>query len=221
VNFDRVAPVYRCLETLTFGGALQRARTCLIHQLAPPRRVLICGEGNGRFLCQLLRVHPAIDIDCVDSSSKMLDLAKRRVLRTYPDSFARVCFIHEDIRNWCSENSHDLIVTHFFFDCFPREEAQSIAAKLAAAATSNAFWLISDFVVPRRGFIARLHARIWLRLMYFFFRSATRISANELIDPTPWLEGNGFRRIAQKISRAGMVKSECFARRDNVPATDR
>jgi ubiquinone/menaquinone biosynthesis C-methylase UbiE len=210
VSFDRIAPHYRWLETISFGNALQHARTFWIDKISRPRRVLICGEGNGRFLCELLRVHSKIDIDCLDASAPMLDLARRRVLRACPESFSRVHFIHKDVRNWFPQNSYDLFVTHFFFDCFPRAEVQSIAAKIAHAAGPNAVWLISDFTVPLRGTIAQLHACAWLRIMYFFFRSTAGIAANELVDATPSLEANGFSCAAQKLSRGGMLKADLF-----------
>ena len=55
VSFDSIAPAYRTLETIAFGGALQRARVACLGEIGTPRRALIVGEGNGRFLCELLR----------------------------------------------------------------------------------------------------------------------------------------------------------------------
>jgi ubiquinone/menaquinone biosynthesis C-methylase UbiE len=210
VSFDRVAPHYRWLETISFGNALQRARVFWIDKISPPHRVLICAEGNGRFLCELLRVYPTIDVDCIDASAQMLDMTRRRIHRIYPKSLSRIKFIHHDVRSWTPQNSYDLLVTHFFFDCFSRSDVKSIAAKLARAAKSNAAWLLADFVVPQEGIIARVHARACLRLMYSFFRLTTGITGSDLADPTPYLEANGFVRAAQKLSRAGMLKSDLF-----------
>jgi ubiquinone/menaquinone biosynthesis C-methylase UbiE len=218
VSFDRIAPYYRSLETLAFGNVLQRARTCWIGNLSHPQRTLICGEGNGRFLCELLRVHPGIEIDCVDASGEMLELARRRLLRTNPGSVTGVQFIHEDALNWLPQSSYDLLVTHFFFDCFRSSEVKSIVAKLAGAARRDAVWLIADFAVPPGGILARAHAKTWLRAMYVFFRCSANIAGSEIVDPTPYLEMNGFIRAAQKFSRAGMLKSECFVRRSCASA---
>jgi ubiquinone/menaquinone biosynthesis C-methylase UbiE len=210
VSFDCIAPHYRRLETVFFGNALQYARTFWIDKISRPCRVVICGEGNGRFLCELLRVHPGTEIDCVDASAQMLDVTRRRILRLCPESSPRVHFIHHDVRSWTPQNSYDLLVTHFFFDCFPRADVKSIAAKLARAANPNAAWLLADFVVPPRGIMARVHARAWLRVMYLFFRFTTGIAASDLVDPTPYLEANGFARAAHKLSHAGMLKSDLF-----------
>lgn len=70
VSFDLVAPHYRWLETIAFGNALQRAQTCWIDTIARPKRTLIFGEGDGRFLCELVRAYPKIDVESGGSPAK-------------------------------------------------------------------------------------------------------------------------------------------------------
>src|SRR5205085_12587628 len=79
VSFDAIAPWYRTLETIAFGQSLQRARDACLAEISAPRRALIVGEGNGRFLCELLRAHPALEVDCVESSKQMIELAQERI----------------------------------------------------------------------------------------------------------------------------------------------
>ncbi|MEP6585218.1 MAG: class I SAM-dependent methyltransferase, partial [Candidatus Udaeobacter sp.] len=170
MSFDLVAPHYRWLETILFGNRLQLARTYWIDKIARPKRTLILGEGNGRFLCELLRVYPRLQVDCVDASNTMLQLTRMRVRRTFPESFPHVHFFCEDILNWSPQKSYDLLVTHFFLDCFPRNELSLIVEKLANAAKPGATWLIADFAIPQQRF-ARARARLLLSLMYAFFRA--------------------------------------------------
>jgi ubiquinone/menaquinone biosynthesis C-methylase UbiE len=209
VSFDPVAPHYRWLETIAFGNALQRARTCWIDTIARPKRTLIVGEGDGRFLCELVRAYPKINVDCIDASEAMLQLARARLRRMHPESFSRVQFVREDILKWSPRKSYDLLVTHFVLDCFPGRELQAIIAKLASAAEPGAVWLIADFTTPRKRF-ARAHGRLWLRMMYTFFRTTAGIAANELVDPAPCLAGRGFIQIAGKLSRASMLRSDVY-----------
>jgi ubiquinone/menaquinone biosynthesis C-methylase UbiE len=209
VSFDLVAPHYRWIEAVTFGNALQRARTCWIGTLARPKRTLILGEGDGRFLCELVRAYPKIDVDCIDASEAMLQLAGARLRRTHPESFSRVHFFREDILNWSPRKSYDLLVTHFFLDCFPGRELEAIIAKLARAAKPGAVWLIADFTIPRKR-VARAHARLWLRMMYTFFRATARIAAKELVDPIPHLDGYGFTRASENLSRGRMLRSDVY-----------
>ena len=213
MSFDRVARSFRLLETIAFGQSLQRARVRWLETIPRPQRVLILGEGNGRFLCELLRVHPKIDVDCIDASERMLMLARTRTCQRHPESRPRVQFIPADIRNWSPPHSYDLIVTHFFFDCFPRDEVKAIVDKVARAAAPGAVWLLADFTVPPAGILPRAHAKFWLRTMYFFFRNAAGIAANQLIDPSPYLEEHNFFSISRQSSRAAMLKSELWQQR--------
>jgi len=209
VSFDLVAPHYRWLETIVFGNALQRARTHWIDKIPRPNRTLIVGEGNGRFLCQLLQVHPGIEVDCIDASRKMLHLAQRRVRQTCPESLSRVRFFCKDILQWSPSASYDLLVTHFFLDCFSRHQLTALIRKLAESARPGALWLIADFSVPREK-IARAQARLLLRLMYAFFRAIAGIAASELADPTACLNENGFSRVLEKLSRASFIRSDLY-----------
>ena len=206
-----MAPWYRALETIAFGNALQRARTACLDEIGSPRRALVVGEGNGRFLAALLQRHPLVEIDCVDSSQRMLDLALRHVLETYPDAIRRIAFHRQDVISWTPDDRYDLIVTHFFLDCFRTQQIGLIVAKLAQAAAPNAVWLLADFRIPKTGF-ARGHARAWLAVMYWFFRSVAGIEAEELVDPSPFLRVEGFTVTRQDLFRLGMVKSELWRR---------
>ena len=216
MSFDLIATHYRWIETLTFGNALQRARTCWIPDIPRPKHALVIGEGNGRFLRELLRAHPKIRIDCLDLSTKMLTLAQRRASEICSNPCQLIRFIHEDVRNWVAQRSYDLVVTHFFLDCFRRDELKTIITKLAAAATPNAIWLVADLAIPADEGLARAHAKLWLRVMYWFVGSVTGISAVELVDPSPYLQTNGFKCVSSQVSHARMVKSELWQRNGTI-----
>jgi ubiquinone/menaquinone biosynthesis C-methylase UbiE len=212
VSFDSIAPVYRTLETITFGGDLQRARVACLDEIETPRRAFIVGEGNGRFLRELLRFHPNVEIDCVDASARMLELARRRIERRLPAGATRVRFLQQDITSWTPPKAaYDLIVTHFFLDCFSGERIADIVNRLSRAATPSAMWLLADFCVPASGF-ARVRAGLCLAAMYRFFRSTAGIEARELEDPSPFLRSAGFGLVSQHLFRSGMVKSELWRR---------
>jgi ubiquinone/menaquinone biosynthesis C-methylase UbiE len=216
VSFDAVAPWYRTLEWIAFGDALQRCRVACLGEITAPRRALVVGEGNGRFLCELLRLHPGVEVDCVDASQRMLDLARKRVDRELPGQMERIRFFHQDIMSWAApENQYDLVVTHFFLDCFSEPALTGIVKKLARAATDDASWLLADFHVPPNG-KARLRARGWLAAMYLFFRVIARIEASELIDPTPSVRAEGLALARQYLFRNGILKSEMWIRTDPV-----
>jgi ubiquinone/menaquinone biosynthesis C-methylase UbiE len=212
VSFDAVAPWYRALETIAFGDALQQCRVACLAEVRAPRRALIVGEGDGRFLCELVRLHPDLDVDCVDASERMLSCAQKRVERELPGRVDRVQFLKRDITSWAApENHYDLVVTHFVLDCFPASELAGVIKNLARSTKPGAVWLLADFRLPDRGF-ARLRARLWLAAMYQFFRLTARIQASELIDPTPLMKAEGFALSRQHLFRRGMLKSELWRR---------
>jgi ubiquinone/menaquinone biosynthesis C-methylase UbiE len=211
MSFDLLAPHYRWLESIVFGNALQEARTCWISNIPRPKRTLLLGEGNGRFLCELLRVHPKIDVDCLDASERMLQLARARLERLCPESCRSVRFLHCNVLDWSSSDSYDLVVTHFFLDCFERKELESVIAKIARVARENATWLIADFTIPR-GTFARAHAMLWLKTMYAFFRVSAQLNTKRLIDSRRYVESVGFARISTRVFRWRMLQADIYAR---------
>ncbi|HEY4272074.1 MAG TPA: class I SAM-dependent methyltransferase [Candidatus Udaeobacter sp.] len=205
MSFDRLAPHYRWLETVGFGSVLQKARTRWIETVPRPKRVLTVGEGTGHFLRKFLRVHRDAVVDCVDSSARMLEFARLRI----PDGVNRVRFFEQDILSWTPPGCYDLVVTHFVLDCFPQNELKLIVQKLAGLATPGAYWLLADFCIPKTSF-ARVHAKIWLAILYWFFRTTTAVPAKRLVDPTPELQANGFVCLERSQWRLGLVKSELW-----------
>jgi hypothetical protein len=141
----------------------------------------------------------------------MLELARQNVLRTVPDELGRVTFLLDDVTSWTPNDRYDLIVTHFFLDCFSTQRVGGIVAKLAQAAAPTAAWLLADFRIPKATF-ARWHARAWLAVMYRFFRGVAQIEARDLADPSPFLRAEGFILDRQLCFRFGMLKSELWRR---------
>ncbi|CAN5572696.1 class I SAM-dependent methyltransferase [soil metagenome] len=206
MNFDRVAPRYRGLEMLVFGNRLQEARTAFVRQIEPPRRVLIVGEVDGRFLAELVRSHPRAEVDCVEASAGMISLAEKRV------PGAHVHFICANLEQVKLEaQRYDLVVTHFFLDCFSEEKLGEVVAKLAAAATADAQWLIADFCLPASG-SRRLRAQVQIAVMYLFFRLTAGIEASRLCDYRPLLEPAGFILRETSLSPNEIIRSEWWRR---------
>ena len=48
-------------------------------EVADSRRALLCGDGDGRFLAELLRANREVCADFVDLSAGMIDVARRRI----------------------------------------------------------------------------------------------------------------------------------------------
>ena len=211
MSFDRLAPHYRWMEWLLAGGKLQRCRTAFIRDIPAPRNVLMLGEGNGRCLVELLRAFPAAHFTCVDASARMLACARARV-KAHGLRDAAIEFIQADALNWQPPAAQfDLLVTHFFLDCFRAEHLAVLVPRLAAAAAPEARWLLADFCEPPSGF-AKWRARWILRAMYFFFRRATRLAAVRLTPPDAFLQHSGFTLRERRPSDWGLLRADLWQR---------
>ena len=123
-----------------------------------------------------------------------------------------VKFHHADFLQWTpQQQAYDLVVSHFFLDCFNRERLPHVIAKLARAAAPRSRWLIADFAVPPKG-LRRVHAKIWLRVMYSFFRAAADLEAHELVDPSSFIRDTGFQLRQEIVTCLGLVKTQLWER---------
>jgi ubiquinone/menaquinone biosynthesis C-methylase UbiE len=208
-DFDFLAPHYRWMEWVLAGPKLQRCRTAFLPAIPPPRNVLLLGEGNGRFLAELLPLHPGTQFTCVDASAKMLHHARARLQRRGL-SFANVRFVHADFLDWpAPDGQFDLIVTHFFLDCFRADQLDQLLPRITALAAPDARWLLADFRQPDSGW-TRWRARLILRSMYLFFQCATRLPAADLEPVDPLLARHGFALRQRRLHDWGLLHTDLW-----------
>jgi ubiquinone/menaquinone biosynthesis C-methylase UbiE len=195
VDCDRIARWYRWLEYAGFGRGLERRRRAFLREVSDARRVLAMGDGDGRALAALLAAAPRACVDYVDVSAGMLGLARARA------GTQHVVYRNEDARTaLLPEAEYDLIVTHFFLDCFDEADLELLIARLARAATPQSRWLISEF----RG-------NGWLvRALYFFFRLTTGLRTQCLVDHHPVLKRHGFCLVRRRDAWRGLLTSELW-----------
>jgi len=205
MNCDPIARWYRFFEYGAFGRELERRRFAFIAETAHCKHALMLGEGDGRFLERFLDQNPDATLDYVDSSAGMLSLARPRA----GVHQARVSFHHADVLAWTPlRDNYDLIVTHFFLDCFSQHDL-AILIRAIAGHASQAKWIVSDFRQPRRG-LAAVRAACWLKLLYSFFGITTGLKTRALPDHRTILAANGFRLERAIESEAGLLTSELW-----------
>jgi ubiquinone/menaquinone biosynthesis C-methylase UbiE len=201
MNADPIARVYRWLEYAAFGLALQRRRMAFLSDLGDTRRALVLGDGDGRFLAQFLKHNRRVQVDCVDLSSRMLDLARKRA------GSERVTYHQADALQFSlPDRNYDLIVTHFFLDCFDQAGAARLVERVSPSACPRGRWLISEF------------RRTWwspplLAALYFFFRITTGLPTTRLVDHRPLLKRHGFQLVREERAWFGLLTSELWSRR--------
>jgi ubiquinone/menaquinone biosynthesis C-methylase UbiE len=210
MSFDPLARHYRWMERSLAGEKLQECRTRFLAEVEAPERILIFGEGAGRFLAECVRRFPTARILVVDESAKMLEQARGNLDRCGSNR-RNVVFEGCDALSWKSSEQFELIATHFFLDCFCEEELERVVDALSASAKSNASWLLSDFQIPERGWM-RWRAGVIHWMMYRFFRVATGISARRLVAPDALLRRNGFELRRRVESEWGLLRADWWQR---------
>jgi len=209
VNFDRVARPYRWLEYMSFGPWLERCRNAQLAQLTGARHALLLGDGDGRFLARLLKANPLLRADVVDSSHSMLCILDRRVRRCGPQFVQRICLHHADALEWSPEGSYDLIVSHFFLDCFFPGQLEQFFNRVLPHALPGAQWVISEFAIPRNAVAAYL-ARGIISLLYRAFGLLTGLRVRALPDYETALLRRGLVLTHNRRSLAGLLCSQVW-----------
>ena len=179
---------------MSFGPWLGRCRNAQLAHLAGARHALLLGDGDGRFLTRLLAANPTLTADVVDSSQAMLTLLERRLHRS--DFQHRIRLHHADALHWNPARSYDLIVSHFFLDCFFPHELEQLFDSILPRALPGAHWVISEFAIPHNPFAAWF-ARGIIGGLYQAFGWTTGLRVRSLPD------------YAGALSRRGLTLSQC------------
>jgi ubiquinone/menaquinone biosynthesis C-methylase UbiE len=209
-RFDRLARLYRWMEYFSFGPYLEQCRKLRIQEMALCQRALVYGDGDGRFLAALMRSLPKLRATAVDASWEMLHQAAQRLP---PGSEVRL--VQADALEYeaaeLPETPFDLIVTHFFLDCFDEAEMASLLSRINAAAEENALWVVSEFAIPQRN-PARLVGVLIVRGLYLAFGLLTGLRTRRLPDYGRVMQEGGWMLEDREELLLGLLVSESWRR---------
>lgn len=211
-DFDGLARIYRWLEYLSFGPALQRCRTRLLAALTVPRdaNALVLGDGDGRGLHALLSRRPDLTVTAIDASSAML----HQLLWRCDRHRERVSVISGDAREitrtLAPQPRFDLIVTHFFLDCLDGPGLRLLIHNATAHTCPDATWLLSEFRIAPGWRAAP--SRLLVALLYLAFGALTGLRTRSLPDHARALGEAGWHRVCEEHSLGGLLTSELWQR---------
>ncbi len=208
-DFDRLARPYRWLEYLSFGPLLERCRFYRLPELIDARRALVLGDGDGRFLARLLKSNPQLRADAVDLSPAMMQLLNRRAAEA--GALDRVTLHCVDAREFIPAGSYDLVVTHFFLDCFTTDELRALVGRIRSHLTPGARWVASEFAIPSGA--ASLPARLIVGTLYLAFGLLTGLRIRQLPDHAAALRSAGLSLHARRCWLGGLLASELWESR--------
>jgi ubiquinone/menaquinone biosynthesis C-methylase UbiE len=205
-NFDLIARPYRALEYMTLGRKLEQTRLHFLPRLKAARNALVLGDGDGRFLASFLAANTTVEATAVDGSAAMLEILRRRC-SLYAD---RLKTVQADALTFtpATDVPYDIVVSHFFLDCFTEEQLQQLIARITPALRPGGRWLISDFRVPPGSM--HLPARAFVRSLYLAFRILTGLRVTHLPDHAGRLSAAGFQCVGQQMFLSGILTTELW-----------
>jgi ubiquinone/menaquinone biosynthesis C-methylase UbiE len=207
-NFDLVANFYPLLEQLVLGSALNQARGFFAREIGAGKEILLIGEGNGRFLCEMMKQTSSASFTVVDSSARMLAAAERRIAPI--TSNRRIEWICADFLKWQAPRVlYDLVVTHFFLDLFRPDRICQIVEKISRITTEDAWWVDVDFIPGDRG----LQQKILMWAQYRFFHRFAGIEASRLADARPWIRREGWKIREERSLQSGWISGYLRSRK--------
>jgi SAM-dependent methyltransferase len=205
LNFNLLARPYRWLEYATFGRALECCRFHFLPELTSARRALVLGDGDGRFLAQLLESNPQLEADAVDISSAMLRLLEKRI---GTEASRRVTLHQADARSFVPpRTNYDLVAAHFFFDCLFQPELNMLVARIAPYLAPEACWVVSEFGPSRRW----IHQGI-VSGLYLAFGVLSGLRVRSLPDHHSAFEDCGFELHKETCWLQGLLMSQLWQR---------
>jgi cyclopropane fatty-acyl-phospholipid synthase-like methyltransferase len=212
MNCDPIARLYRWLEYAAFGNLLEQARFHWINSLTSAHRVLLLGDGDGRFLTRFALANRHAEIDSLELSQRMLQLAARRIARSGVTARSRIRLRQADAL--CDDPPHqtyDLVVANFFFDCFDESALTQLCRRISPHLRNNADWLVTDFRIPKHRLWSSIcQAAIWI--MYRFFHCTTGLDTSRLAGFSGVLAAAGFKCVHSASFAGGLVISEIWRR---------
>jgi ubiquinone/menaquinone biosynthesis C-methylase UbiE len=195
-RFDLVAPLYPALEQCVFGSRLNRARHAFLDAAVQADRILLVGEGNGRFLTALLAHKNKGCVNVVEKSAVMIRLAKERT-RKLGEVRCDLEFIETDVLEYSPADRFDCVVTHFLLDLFNPLAQRSLIKRIAELTAPSGTWINVDFLPANT---VRGSVLMWLQ--YAFFRMASRIQARRCFDESTAAAAAGWT-VAEIVSYLG------------------
>jgi ubiquinone/menaquinone biosynthesis C-methylase UbiE len=207
-TFDSIARCYPLLEQIVFGSKLSEARRFFARRVAEGNKILLIGEGNGRFLFEVSKQTSSASVTVVDSSTRMLADAAGRIATV--ERCPRVELIHADILEWRSPSAqYDRFVTHFFLDLFTPRLIGRIVEKISRLATEDSLWINVDFTSESQ----RLRQKFLMWAQYRFFRISAGIDASRLFDSLPYIREAGWQILERKSLESGWISAHLMCKK--------
>lgn len=201
-GYDKIAPFYDDLVGLVFGKDIYDAQTCFFNEIPSGANVLIIGGGTGWILIGLIKLNPCCKIWYIDSSERMIGLARNKV-----NENKSIVFIHGTETDIPVDVQFDTIITNFFVDSFSNEVLPSIIELIEKSLLLNGKWLVAEFVDTSK---KKHQSLLWF--MHVFFKWVCQHPNIRLVDWQEAFKSRSFLIVKEKDFHQGFIKSVVFSK---------
>ena len=210
-DFGKVSSIYSFLEKVVFRDKLQEYRCCFIGLMHEAQDVLLVGEGTGSFLSKLLTLNSTVRVTVVEVSREMATQARSKV---EPEDRVRVFFHEKGVSDFHSSQKYDFICTFFFWDCFDEKQIKRMFPNLVSKLQPQGKLLNSDFFENSySGSIGGILHFLLLRVLYGFFRFATGIQAERVVEINGIAKQSNLTLEEFVVDQKFPIKAEVYRRR--------
>ena len=191
-----------------FGEKLDFHRKLFPKTLRISQKVLLLGEGRGKFLQYLLKENKTCEITIIESSKKMAQLIYNLIPRR--DRF-RVEIKNIAIEYFKSDRRFDLICSFFFWDCFSEYQLNRHIPSMLKLLCYKGYWHNADFVDHSKISCYQTFKNfIFLRLLYLFFWHTTGLDVKSVFPVRSLILKSNMRLIQSVESNSKLLKSDLF-----------
>lgn len=199
-DFDKVAPFYDKLAGLIFGKVIKKAQTKYLHLIKPGSKILILGGGTGWILKEILDRQTEVEINYVEKSAQMIELAKTAC----PNH--NIEFVNLPFEEWHTEEKFDFILCNFFLDVFQSQNLRDqIIPKIKNLIAENGGLLVADFQVNKS-----IWQKLLLWVMHKFFNLFSNMESRKLIDLNELLISNRLKEASTSHFFKHMIFSRVY-----------
>lgn len=170
MNYNFIAPYYHSLSQLIFLNRQHQAHFVILKHLKENDKILWVGGGAGKFIAEIEKLNLKLDIDYVDFSSRMIDLAQKE-----KTSNLNINFIVADIFDFETDKKYDVVMTTFLFDHFKQPKAEELFNQLNSYLKVGGLWFYVDFVQNQKGWQKSV-----TNVMLSFFRIVIGLDISQL-----------------------------------------
>lgn len=203
-NYDKIARYYDVLSRAVFRQSQIIAQVNQLKFIKENTAILIVGGGTGWILDEISKLNlTGLSITYVEISSKMVALSKKRI-----HSNNQIEFINIGIEEFAAVSNFDLILTPFVFDNFSRQRAEMVFDKLDSLLNKNGYWFLTDFTTQGKN--ANWWKKIFLKLMYTFFKMISNVEAKTLVDVYPIFSKSGYTILEERFYYSQFIKATVF-----------